>query len=74
MIKSTLNLDFIIKRRKELGFTQKDMALKLGMNSAPAYNKYEKGVYEFNANIIPALSGVLNCDITDIFLPIQLTK
>ena len=74
MTDSTVNLDFITKRRKKMGLTQKDMAIKLGMNSAPAYNKYEKGVYKFRVNIIPALLRTLDCDISDIFLPTELTK
>ena len=74
MIQSCVNTDFIATRRKELGLTQEEMARNLGMNSAPAYNKYEKGIYKFNADVIPSLLHVLKCGIDDIFLPVVLTK
>ena len=74
MTNNTVNLELITSRRKKLGLTQKDMAIKLGMNSAPAYNKYEKGVYKFRADIIPTLSRVLDCEMSDIFLSTELTK
>ena len=63
-----INLTYIANRRKELGITQKNMAKKIGMKSAPAYNKYEKGIYQFNANIIPSLATALQCNINDIFI------
>ena len=63
-----INLVYIANRRKELGITQKTMAKKIGMKSAPAYNKYEKGIYQFNANIIPSLAAALQCSINDIFI------
>lgn len=69
MITNKLNLPYIAARRKKLGLTQGQMARELGMNSAPAYNKYEKGVYKFNAEIIPSLIKTLKCDISDIFCP-----
>ena len=68
MIKDTVNVDYIATRRKELGLTQEELAKKLGMNSAPAYNKYEKGIYKFNADVIPALLEALQCRFDDIFL------
>jgi len=67
MSDNTVNLNYISKRRKELGFTQSVMAAKLGMKSAPAYNKYEKGIYKFNADIIPLLVKTLRCEMSDIF-------
>lgn len=73
-MENVINLDYIVAKRKKMGFTQEKMAKKLGMNSAPAYNKYEKGVYKFNADIIPLLMSVLQCEFTDIFLPTKLTK
>ena len=74
MIQSSVDTDFIASRRKELGLTQKEMAKNLGMSSAPAYNKYEKGIYKFNADVIPSLLKILKCGIDDIFLPPLLTK
>ena len=69
-----VNLAYIASRRKLLGLTQKDLAQKIGMKSAPAYNKYEKGTYKFDADYIPLLANALKCDIKEIFLPIELTK
>ena len=74
MIENTLNLEFIVTRRKSLGLTQGEMATKLGLNSAPAYNKYEKGVYKFNADKVPLIAKVLQCEINDIFLTKKLTN
>ena len=71
---SRVNVDYIAARRKELGLTQRDMAKALGMKSAPAYNKYEKGTYKFNAEVVPSLLKALQCGIDDIFLPSLLTK
>lgn len=68
MVQSCVNTNYIAQRRKELGLTQEEMAKKLGMNSAPAYNKYEKGIYKFNADIIPSLLSTLKCRLEDIFL------
>ena len=70
----TINLKYIVNRSKELKLTQRKIAKMIGMKSAPAYNKYEKGIYQFNANIIPALASALQCEISDIFLPSKLTK
>lgn len=69
-----VDLNFIAQRRRLLGLTQKEMAKRIGLNSAPAYNKYEKGVYKFNADTIPLLANVLDCPISDIFLSSELTK
>ena len=74
MIQNTINVEYIAARRKELGLTQEELAKKIGMNSAPAYNKCEKGIYKFNADVIPALLNALQCRIDDIFLPTILTK
>lgn len=69
MTQSIVNINYIADKQKELGLTQEELAKKLGMNnSVPAYNKYEKGTYQFNANVIPALPNVLQCGIDDIFL------
>ena len=73
MSQSFVDLAFIANRRKELGLTQADMAEKLGMSSAPAYNKYEKGTYKFNADAVPLLANALNCEVADIFLSQELT-
>lgn len=74
MAENSVNLEYIAARRKELGFTQGTMAEKLGMSCAPVYNKYEKGIYKFKAEIVPLLARTLQCEITNIFLPSKLTK
>ena len=74
MKQSIVNVNYIAARRKELGLTQEELAKKLGMNSALTYNKYEKGTYQFNATVIPALLNALQCGIDDIFLPCELTN
>lgn len=50
--RSIVNVNYIAARRKELGLTQEELAKKLGMNSAPAYNKYEKETYQFLLNAL----------------------
>lgn len=74
VIQSCVNVKYIAARRKELGLTQGEMAKNLGMSSAPAYNKYEKGIYKFNADVVPSLLHVLKCEVNDIFLSKKLTK
>lgn len=62
-----LNLEYIMKRRKELGISQLEMAEKLGFKTSSSYLKYEKGIYAFKADQLPALAKALNCKITDFF-------
>ena len=63
-----LNLKFICARRKELGLQQSEVAEMLGMVSgAPAYSKYENGIYKLNAEMIPTLAKVLKCPISALF-------
>lgn len=64
-----LNLEYIAKRRKELNLRQVDMAQRLGMGGAPDYNKYEKGVYKWNAEDMPLVAKVLECPIERLFFP-----
>ena len=71
---SVVNLAYIASKRKLLGLTQKDLAKKIGIKSAPAYNKYEKGIYKFDADYIPLLANALKCDVKEIFLLIGLTR
>lgn len=64
---STLNLDYIKRRRNELGLSQAYMAQKLGFSNSSVYWKYERGIYKFNADILPALSKILDCNIKNFF-------
>jgi transcriptional regulator with XRE-family HTH domain len=63
-----INLDFIKKRRLELGYTNQIMAEKLGFKNASNYYKYETGEYSFKASMLPVLSKILNCDMKNFFI------
>lgn len=56
------DLAFIRERRQKLELTCAEMAEKLGM-SASSYSRYERGIFEFSANILPLLAKSLKCDI-----------
>lgn len=64
-----LNLEYIAQRRKELNLRQSDMAERLGMGGAPDYNKYENGVYKWNAEDMPMVAKALECPIERLFFP-----
>lgn len=49
-------------KRKELGFTQEQIADYLGV-SAPAVNKWEKGTTYPDITLLPALARLLNTDL-----------
>lgn len=63
----TLDLNFIKKRRIEIGKTLQEMADSLGMKNASTYMKYENGTYSFKADQLPLLAETLKCRITDFF-------
>ena len=60
-------LDYISKRRKELGYTLENMANILGITGSPTYLRYERGVYKFKAEMVPRLASALKCKIDDLF-------
>lgn len=62
-----LNLALIKERRVQLKMTQQDMAKKLGMNNKADYNRYENGVYSFDAKYVPILHKVLKISYKDLF-------
>ncbi len=62
-----LDLNFIKRRRSELGISQQKMAEILGFKNASTYLKYEKGMYAFKAEMIPILAKALNCEIGNFF-------
>lgn len=56
----------IRKKRKELGFTQEQVAESLGV-SAPAVNKWEKGGSFPDISLLPALCRLLQMDLNTLF-------
>lgn len=70
---SGFNLDFIAMRRKELRLSLEDMAKLLGFSNGSVYWKYERGVYKFNADMLPLLAKALQCSISR-FYTLELAK
>lgn len=62
-----LDLDFIASRRKELDIPLREMADLFELKSPSNYLKYETGVYQFKANMLPTLAWKLRCAISDFF-------
>lgn len=58
--------EVILKKRKELGFTQEQIAEYLGV-TAPAVNKWEKGVTCPDISLLPALARLLRVDLNTLF-------
>ncbi len=67
MRKKVINFNFIKERRKELGFSLKEMATTLGLRDESNYFKYENGTYKLRADMLPALARKLQCKIDDFF-------
>lgn len=63
-----VNLEFIRKRRSEMGISMQKMAEHLGFKNASTYLKYEKGVYSFKAEHLPILADVFACELQDFFI------
>ncbi|MCR1897806.1 helix-turn-helix domain-containing protein [Irregularibacter muris] len=62
-----LNLAYIKERRIKLNLSQQELANKLGFKNASTYLKYENGDYLFKAEMLPELSTILKCKITNFF-------
>lgn len=62
-----LNLALIKEQRIKLNLTQQDMADRLGMSDKANYNRYENGVYSFDAKYVPILHTVLKIPYTTLF-------
>ena len=62
-----LNLEFIKKRREEIGLTLQEMAEALGFKNASTYLKYEKGDYCFKGDHLPIVAHKLGCKLDDLF-------
>lgn len=60
------NLAYIQKRRKDLELTCGEVAEKLGMTIS-SYNRYERGIYKFNADTLPLLAKTLKCNIKNFY-------
>ncbi len=52
----------LAERRKLLGFTQKDVADRLGI-SVPTYCRYEKGTRKIDAEFLPKVAEALFCKV-----------
>lgn len=53
--------------RKQRGFTQKDVAVALGYESAAAWCRIESGVRNLKANKIPILAELLGVEISELY-------
>ena len=62
-----INLGFVKAKRKELHYTNADMAKALGLSSPEKYYRRETGEYAFKATELPALSAKLNEPIEKFF-------
>ena len=62
-----VNLDFLKQKRLEKGVSLMFMSEKLGFKNASSYMRYENGEYSLEANMLPILAEVLECDIQDFF-------
>lgn len=63
-----LNLKFIKQRRKDLGFTQQEMADTIGLAAPEKYSRRENGKYKFQANELPVLAKKLKVPIKNLYL------
>ncbi len=62
-----LDLEFIRKRRKQLGLTLQDMATATDLKDPANYYRYERGAHRFRANHLPVLAEMLSCEIEHLF-------
>lgn len=69
MMDHRFDLDFIKKRREQLGLSRAEVATALGITNTSTYWKYENGTYKFKAETLPTLSKALQCDPRDFFCP-----
>lgn len=62
----------LMKLREEMGFSQKGMAKRLGINES-TYNQYESGARGIPADVARAACDILGVDTDDIFLTKKFT-
>ena len=63
---ATFDLLYIRERRQKLELTCAEVAEKLGMSTS-SYNRYERGLNKFNADMLPALANVLKCKVKNFY-------
>lgn len=68
LLKKKINLVLIQERRKELGYSNEEMAKSLGLASSDKYFRREHGIYKFQASELPALSKKLGISLEKIFV------
>lgn len=61
-----MNLRKLIGKRNEIGLTQKEIAVKLGISEC-SYRMKEQGKREFTANELVKISQVLKTDVSYFF-------
>ncbi|WP_292017396.1 MULTISPECIES: helix-turn-helix domain-containing protein [unclassified Megasphaera] len=64
---TTVDLDYIKKRREELGITQAQMAKELGLSNPSGYNHYENGNRKFTAALMPIMAKILQCPMEKLY-------
>lgn len=63
-----VNLELIKQQRKNLGYTNLEMAQALGLATSEKYLRRENGEYNFKAVELPALSAKLHIPLEKIFI------
>jgi len=64
---TSLNLNFIKQRRKDLGLTQQQMAKAIGLATSEKYSRRENGKYKFQVNELPILAKKLRVPIKNLY-------
>ena len=64
---TSLNLNFIKQRRKDLGLTQQQMAEAIGLATSEKYSRRENGKYKFQVNELPILAKKLRVSIKNLY-------
>lgn len=63
-----MNLEKLKELRIQKGYTQREMAEKLGFKSKSSYNQIEKGKTKIDILLAKKISEILNEDLEKIFL------
>lgn len=58
--------DIIKRLRKEKGWTQEELAFKMGYSSKSTINKIEKNINDVNQKTMSKFAKVFNCDVTEL--------
>jgi len=69
-----INLNIILEKRKEKGYTIDNMAEMLNLTNGSMYCKREKGQYKFKAEEVLLLSEILNIPLRNLFYQINIPK